>query len=103
MALRNFETGINVPKLRTSAKRPGHAPYGYGYLNGALVVDPKEFTIVQRILKLRKSGKSSYAIAKILNDSKSPTRLGGHWRTCVVAKIIERDQSLNSKPERSRK
>ena len=94
MELRNFETGKNVPSLRTKAKRPGHAPYGYGYLSGELVVDPKEFSIVQKIIKKWQSGKSAYAIAQELNVVKTQTRLGGFWRTCVVKQIIEREISL---------
>lgn len=71
--------------------RCGVIPYGYAYLEGALVVAPHEYKIVLLVVKLWKSGKSFKAIARLLNDRKIPTRLGGSWYGPTVAAIVRRE------------
>lgn len=48
MALRNPLNGnaIHIDRLHT--KRGGHTPYGYAYLDGQLIIDPKEQIIVRK-------------------------------------------------------
>ena len=70
--------------------RSGVVPYGYAYLEGQLVVDPNQYKVVLRMVKLWHSGKSFIAIAKDLNDQKIPTRMGKRWTHSVVARIVRR-------------
>ena len=89
MALRNPLNGnaIHIDRLHT--KRGGHTPYGYAYLDGQLIIDPKEQIIVRKIMKLHQSALSGNAIAKELNRQKIPSRTGKSWSPCVVRRIIK--------------
>ena len=91
-ALRNFSIGSGKAGDRKRSKRCGHTPYGFAYLDGQLVIDPKEHLVVRRIMKLHQSGKSGQAIADELNRQKVPTRLKGICRKCVVNSIIRRNK-----------
>ena len=71
--------------------RCGVVPYGYAYLEGQLVVAPHEYKVVLLVVKLWQSGKSFKAIARLLNDRKIPTRLGGSWYGPTVAAIVRRE------------
>lgn len=70
--------------------RSGVVPYGFAYLEGHLVVDPRETKVIHQMVKLWQSGKSFKAIAEQLNDQKIPTRLGKRWSRCVVRAVVER-------------
>lgn len=72
-------------------------PFGYGWLDGKLVVDPKEFRVVQKILQLWRKGQSARAIADYLNQQSIPTRMGKRWFHSSVNAVIERQQQTNSK------
>jgi hypothetical protein len=72
--------------------RPGTIPYGFAYLEGKLVKDPKEYKIVLQIQKLWDSGKGSSAIATILNDHKALPRRGKCWRKGVIERILKRHE-----------
>ena len=102
MALRNPLNGnaIHIDRLHT--KRGGHTPYGYAYLDGKLLLDPKEQIIVRKILKLHQSGLSGNAIAKELNHQKVPSRTGKSWSPCVVRRIIKLNQSNQIKNRRTK-
>lgn len=90
MALRNPLNG-NASKIdRTKNKRGGHTPYGYAYLDGQLLIDPKEQIILRKILKLRQEGKTFQAIADELNRHKTPTRSGKPWIKSVIRSIVLR-------------
>ena len=58
LALRNPLNGnaIHIDRLHT--KRDGHMTYSYAYLDGQLIIDPKEEIIVRKTLKLHQSGLS---------------------------------------------
>ena len=97
MALRNPQGG-NASKIdRTKNKRGGHTPYGYAYLVGQLLIDPKEQIIVRKILKLHHSGLSGNAIARELNNQKIQSRNGKSWSPSVVREIIKRNKSNQTK------
>ena len=93
MALRSFSTCRSTPHSRTRVQIPGRPPYGYARLNGQLVIDPREYSTIQQILKLWKSGKSYNAISEILNKQKIQTRSHKPWIRCVVRSIIIRHES----------
>ncbi|MCK6595084.1 MAG: recombinase family protein [Bdellovibrionaceae bacterium] len=89
MSLRNPLNGNARHIDRLHTKRGGSTPYGYAYLDGQLLVDPKEQVIVRKILKLHQSGMSGNAIAIELNNHKIPSRSGKAWSPCVVRRIIK--------------
>ncbi|NUN06639.1 MAG: recombinase family protein, partial [Bdellovibrio sp.] len=102
MVLRNPLNGnaINIDRLHT--KRGGHTPYGYAYLDGQLIIDPKEQIIVRKIMKLHQSGLSGNAITKELSHQKIPSRTGKSWSPCVVRRIIKLNQSYQPKNRRTK-
>jgi hypothetical protein len=65
-------------------------PYGYAWLEGKLVVDPHEYKIVLKIMKLWDSGKSLTAIANHLNGQQVPTRMSKKWFHIAVNAIVKR-------------
>ena len=89
MLLRNPLNGNARHIDRLHTKRGGSTPYGYAYLDGQLLLDPKEQIIVRKVLKLHQSGLSGNAIANELNDQKIPSRNGKTWRPSVVRRIIK--------------
>jgi hypothetical protein len=97
MALRNPLNGNGKHFDNKSVKRGGATPYGWAYLDGKLVIDPKEQIIVRQIIKLHQSGKSNQQIAGELNSKKVSTRNRGVWRRCTIRSIIIRykEQSKN--------
>ena len=98
LVLRSFKSGSNVSSQDPNAKRSGRAPYGFGYLEGSLVKDPKEYPVVQKIIHLWQSGKGQRAIAQILNDQKISTRHGKRWSHGVVGTVLKRHQNKKSIP-----
>lgn len=94
MSLRNPLNGNARQIDRLHTKRGGHTPYGYAYLDGQIIIDPKEQIIVRKILKLHQSGMSGNAIATELNHQKIPSRTGKTWRPCVVRRIIKANQTM---------
>lgn len=68
-------------------------PYGYDWLDGKLVADPKEYRVVQKVIKLWNDGQSPRTIADHLNQQKIPTRMGKSWFHSSVNSIIKRHQS----------
>ena len=77
----------------TKGPRPmkaGAVPYGYSYLEGRPVKEPKEYKVVLQIQNLWQSGKGCSAIARALNDQKILTRGGKRWAKGIVSRIIKR-------------
>jgi len=67
-------------------------PFGYDWLDGKLVVDPKEYRVVQKILNLWRKSQSARVIADQLNQQKISTRMGKRWFHSSVNSIIKREQ-----------
>jgi DNA invertase Pin-like site-specific DNA recombinase len=87
-ALRNPLNG-NAPIIDSKrTKRGGSTPFGYAYLDGKLLMDPKEQIALRKILSLWKAGKSYQGIADELNNKKITTRSGKPWIRSVVRSII---------------
>ncbi len=100
LTLRNYHNRRKPKAKDPKAMRPGTIPFGYAYLEGKLVKDPKEYKIVLQIQRLWKSGKSCSDIAKVLNNQKTPTRMDKRWGKSVIARILKRheeEQSWESK------
>lgn len=102
MTLRNSLNGnaIHIDRLHT--KRGGHTPYGYAYLDGQLLIDPKEQIIIRKIMKLHQSALSGNAITKELNRQNIPSRTGKSWSPCVVRRIIKLNQSNQTNNRRTK-
>jgi hypothetical protein len=90
--IRTKKQTIEGEKLGKDFKCAGHPPFGYAYLDGKLIVDPKEQLTIRKIIKLRQSGMSLRAIVEELNDQKIPTRTGKAWYLSFVKTIIDRNQ-----------
>ena len=98
MVLRNYVRGLNTSPSRTREQKPGRPPYGYGYLNGKLMKDPREYSVVQQILLIWSSGKSFQAITTQLNNQGTVSRNRKKWTRCVVRSIILRHKLKTEKP-----
>ena len=73
-------------------------PYGHAWLEGKLVVEPREYKVVLKIMQLWQSGKSQAAIADYLNFQIVPTRMGKKWFHSSVGAVIKRQIEKNQKP-----
>ena len=69
----------------------GNAPYGYRQAPDKRHVEPEpgEQAILERIHRLRKTGKSLRGIAEQLNRLKIRTRQGSPWRHEYVARLLK--------------
>ena len=69
----------------------GNAPYGFRLAADKRHVEPEpgEQAILERIQRLRKSGKSLRKIAEQLNRMKIRTRQGSRWRHEYVARLLK--------------
>jgi DNA invertase Pin-like site-specific DNA recombinase len=66
----------------------GH-PYGYDYLNGRLVINPREADVVRKIFDMYANGYTIPRIVSYLNKSGVPTKKGRKWADNTVAKILK--------------
>jgi hypothetical protein len=74
------------------------APYGWCLVDGKLVVDPKEASVLRLILKLWRQGMNHCAIARRLNEQRIKPRKAAQWSQPTVGFIIKRhEEALNSK------
>ena len=76
----------------TRSIRLGVAPYGFAWLRGRLVMDPRESEIVRLIVQSWQSGENYTAITQQLNRLKRRTRSGGAWDHSLVRRIVLRYQ-----------
>ena len=79
-------------KLEKTARpiRLGIAPYGFAWLRGRLVSDPREGEIVRLIVQSRLAGQTNTAITQHLNRLRKRTRSGGDWAHSLVRRIVLR-------------
>jgi site-specific DNA recombinase len=67
----------------------GHPPYGFRAVDGRLVPDPEEQSIIRRILELRSQRLSIYEIAEILKREGRVNRRGRAIAKTQVHSIIQ--------------
>jgi len=72
-------------------------PFGHAWLEGRLVLEPREYKIVLKIMQLWRSGKTLAAIADLLNSQYVPTRMGKKWFHSSVGAIIKRHNEEKQK------
>ncbi len=101
MALRNSAMTNQLKNNNQKFKCGGQAPYGFTYLDGQLVIDPKEHLICRKIFQLQQSGKSNQHIADELNHQNIPTRLKGTWQKSVINSIIKRHQEIKNSQQKN--
>src|ERR1019366_525150 len=77
--------------MKTKLEFVGNAPYGFRQAKDKRHVEPEpgEQAILERIQRLRKSGKSLRKIAEQLNRMKIRTRQGSPWRHEYVARLLK--------------
>ena len=64
--------------------------YGFCYLEGEVVKDPREFKTLMIIHQRWKDGQSIHEIVKELNRKKVPSRKGKCWSWAAVQNIVKR-------------
>ena len=85
-------TANNNHSKSSRLMKAGAVPYGFAYLEGRPVEDPKEYELVVQIQNIWHSGKGCSAIANTLNDQKILTRGGKRWAKGIVSRIIKRHE-----------
>ena len=88
--MRSATEANNSDSKGSRTMKAGAVPYGYAYLEGRPVKEPKEYKVVLQIQNLWQSGKGCSAIASTLNDQKILTRAGKRWAKGIVSRIIKR-------------
>ncbi len=68
-------------------------PYGYSVIQGKLVINPQEYETVLTIMDFWKSGKTTYAIAKTLDEKNTPPRRSKKWCRKTISTIIKREKA----------
>jgi DNA invertase Pin-like site-specific DNA recombinase len=68
----------------------GSPPFGQISVNGELVDDPKEQTVIQLIHEQHELGKSLQQIANWLNENGYTTKRGQQWKRISVKRVIDR-------------
>lgn len=76
-----------------------NAPYGYCLVNGVLVEDPREMSVVALMVKWWNQGMSYGAIARKLNSQKIKPRKAAVWSQPTVGFIVQRQPDTNRRPK----
>lgn len=66
--------------------------YGYKTVDGKIVIDEDEATIVRRIFREYLDGMGSVQIAKRLAHEQVPKRLGGEWSSTYVVEVLTNEK-----------
>ena len=68
-----------------------YAPYGYDVIEGKLVLQPKQATIVKAMFDQTLAGIGTDAIAKELNAKEIPAKRGAHWTATTIRGILKNE------------
>ncbi len=90
LPMRSATEANNSDSKGSRNMKAGAVPYGYAYLEGRPVKEPKEYKVILQIQNLWQSGKGCSAIASTLNDQNILTRGGKRWAKGIVSRIIKR-------------
>ena len=94
-----LDAGIELRELRahstnerkiTSGKQGARLYFGFCYLEGKIVKDPKEYPTLLLIHQRLKKSATAHEIVKELNHKKIPARQGGQWTWPAVQNILNR-------------
>jgi DNA invertase Pin-like site-specific DNA recombinase len=75
--------------LKKDLKLVGAVPFGYDCNDGSLSPNPEEAAVVQKMVALRKRGRSYQKIAAHLNAKEIPSKNGGKWHPKTVMSILK--------------
>lgn len=110
--------GCSKGKIRNHLTKSGHEPrdfsakaarnarlkrgktnarpyFGFCYLEGEIVKDPREFPTLQLIHRYWRQGKSAHYIRIELDQAKSRSRLSKAWSWIAIQNILERFENKN--------
>ena len=68
-----------------------YAPYGYDVIEGKLVLQPEQATIVKAMFDQTLAGIGTDAIAKELNAKEIPAKRGTHWTATTIRGILKNE------------
>lgn len=104
LPLRKNKSAKKLETKRQIIVKGGGVPYGYAYLEGQLLIDPKEYKNILKIYRQWQNAQSYRAIARHLNDQKITTRAGKKWTNEIIKRIIDRHESdLKKSKNKTRK
>lgn len=92
-AVRNALIRFDIPlrEKKTPPERHGNPPYGIRRVGGKNIVHKQERRVIESIVKMKDEGLSNRAIARILNELKTPTKKQGKgWHHEQVRQILLR-------------
>ncbi|URZ02040.1 recombinase family protein [Clostridium felsineum] len=69
-----------------------YPPYGYANINGEMVIVEEQAEVVRQIFADTLAGKSTYVIAKDLNERGIPSKKGSKWNSGSVNAIIRNEK-----------
>jgi DNA invertase Pin-like site-specific DNA recombinase len=82
--------GGRLAKARQGGYAYGAPPFGQVAVEGCLVTDVQEQTVIDLIRRHHKSGKSLRAIARYLNANAVPSKRGKPWSAVTVSAVLKR-------------
>lgn len=92
MPLRKNKSAKKLKSKRQVVEKGGAVPYGFAYLEGKLLMDPKEYKVVLEIYRQWQKAQSYRAVARYLNGKKITTRAGKEWTNEIIKRIIDRHE-----------
>ena len=101
IVLRNRAAEVMALRKSKKGKRGTRPYYGFAYLEGEIVKDPREYPTLLLIDELWKAGKTNHQIVKELGARKLLSRNGRSWSWAAVGNIIIRLRSGLVKIENS--
>jgi len=77
---------------RNNGEKTGgkHAPFGFDAINGKLIENAQEQTIIKTVHDLKNNGLTLRAISNELNQRGLKTKTGRNWNIKIVWKILQR-------------
>ena len=81
-------TSDALKELRSQGRAYGPTPFGYQRDGTRLMEHDDEQRVVERMLRLRRSGKSYDKIAKVLNAAGIPAKRSGVWYAASVRSVM---------------
>ncbi len=81
---------VSIPLRAKQGKHIGGvAPFGYQWINGQLVPDPKEAPILRSVFELFIEHRRKMAVARCLNDAGHRTRRGKKFTDVTIRQLLQ--------------
>ena len=75
-------------RFETGTFKISYPPYGYDNICGEMILVPEQAEVIKQIFADTLAGKSTHAVAKVLNKKGIKTKRGGNWSAGTVKGII---------------